>query len=105
MGAAPMAAVPVPNIVECSRLPELCRQGGKRPRAYVKVHGKRTYIGSYDDPSVRERYNRFKLMWERTGRLHMELLVDVAPATDGLTITELGEKFREHAELTYLDRD
>jgi len=76
-------------------------------RAFVHVAKKRYYLGSYDDPAVRELYARLTRVWERTGHIDLSLIQEARTPSAGnkMTIAELGEQFRHYAEQRYVNQD
>lgn len=102
-----MVTGPTAQTIECKRMPALIRQREKRrDRAFIKVGRKRHHIGYMDDPATHELYNRLKAVWERTGKLHLDMLTPLVNTSGNeITIAGLGERFRIHAETFYIDRD
>lgn len=64
-------------------------------RAYVNLDGRRHYLGRYDAPEARERYDRLISEWLAGGRrLHVD-------ASD-ITVVELIARYMTHAESYYV---
>lgn len=78
--------------------PKYLRQKHKnRPdQAYVKLGGRRRYLGEYDSPESRQKFRRVVAEWEANGACPD--LDDVG----GLTIVELSAAFWQHAQGYYV---
>jgi len=84
------------------RTPAYCRQ--RRPDgqvlAFVKLDGRRVYLGAWGSLESRERYGRRIAEWSATGRQG-----DGKAGLAGITISELCLAFWKHAETYYVGRD
>ena len=63
-------------------------------RGYVNLNGRRTYLGKFDLPEMRAKYDQFIAEWLANGRQRR-----ADPAT--LTVNELAARFWRHAESYY----
>jgi len=70
------------------------KQKGRPDRAFVMVHGKREYLGTYGTPESREKY----------ARIVAELSAGVDPRQpERLTVVELAARYAQHVKQTFLD--
>jgi integrase len=73
-------------------------------QAIVRLAGRDVYLGPYDSPESRERYDRFVAEWLANGRRPPEPPADV-PTEVGLTVDELIVRYLEFARLHYRKND
>jgi hypothetical protein len=73
-------------------------------QAVVRLAGTDFYLGPFDSPESRERYDRFVAEWLANGRRPPEPKVE-APTDDGLTIDELIVRYLEFARVHYRKND
>jgi integrase len=66
-------------------------------QAVVKIAGQSIYLGKYGSRASRDAYDRTIGEWLARGRC--------LPTTSGLTVSELLNAFRQHAEAYYVGRD
>lgn len=75
----------------------LKRKSGKH-LAFVDIRGKRIYLGPHNSPESFEAYNRVITEWRAS---HCEIV----PHGGAVTVMELLNQFRKHAEVYYRDPD
>jgi integrase len=63
-------------------------------QAFVELSGKRIYLGKYDSPESKQRYDRQVAAWKANGYA-------LPVAVDDLTVTELCDQFMVHAKDYY----
>jgi hypothetical protein len=66
--------------------------------AFVILGGRRTYLGSYGSPESVEKYKRVVAEWDGGSG-------QVGPVAQDLTVVELLNRFRKHAETHYRNPD
>ena len=69
-------------------------------QAIVRLSGRDHYLGPYDSPESREKYDRLIAEWLANGRQSVET---PEASCEGLLINELLLKFVDHAERYYVD--
>jgi integrase len=77
------------------KVPNLCRH---RPsgQAYVRLSGRTIYIGPYDQPDTRRKYDKLIAEWLASGR-------HVPQPGEELTVTELVSRFMAHVQGYYVN--
>jgi integrase len=77
-------------------IPKYCRHNASG-RAYVKIHGKRHYLGRYGTPESKERYARF------VSELAVNPVVTPTPSARpvAITVVELAAAYQDFAEEYY----
>lgn len=70
------------------------RRDGKPDLAYVRIEGRKVYLGEFDTEDSRRAYLRTLQEW-RAG-------TGLAIGRDDFTVAELCSAFRKHAEAYYL---
>jgi len=69
----------------------------RRGNAYVKIDGQQIWLGAYDDPTTRERYDRLIAEWLANGRR----LPPPDRGDSGPTVTDVCIQYWRHAQGRY----
>jgi integrase len=83
-------------------VPKYCRHNASG-RAYVKIQGKRHYLGRYGTPESKERYARF--VAELAASPVAPAAVVPTGSAGGLTVVELADAYHEYCKTYYRRKD
>ena len=89
-GSAPRAKFTAPR-----KVPDYCLHK-KTGQAYVRLNSRMIYLGCYDDPVSKTKYDRLIAEWLATGR-------HLAQPSQEMTITELVCRYMTHVEGYYVN--
>ncbi len=79
------------------RVPRLCKHSSGQ--GFLTIEGRQVYLGPFDDPATKERYDRLIAEWLANGRrLPLEI---TSPNPTGITILQLVDAYRPWVKARY----